>query len=151
MALECNAMANICLNAAKKVLRERPKSKNNRYENEKIVKLQKKQKKMRSQINSRRNKKLKARKRKERNKILNEIKELIKKEREKLIEKELEEIESKHADVSKCFGAVRLLKRKKPKLIVYNVDGDMVNTEKQKTHEITKFFKVPPKNILLAI
>ena len=96
---------------------------------------------MRGQINSRRNKKLKARKRKERNKILNEIKELIKKEREKLIEKELEEIESKHADVSKCFGTVRLLKRTKPKLIVYNVNGDMVNTEKKQTHEITKFFR----------
>ena len=116
-----------------------------------MLNYKKKQKKMRGQINSRRNKKLKARKRKERNKILNEIKELIKKEREKLIEKELVEIESKHADVSKCFGVVRLLKRKKPKLIVYNVNGDMVNTEKQKTHEITKFFKVPPKNILLAI
>ena len=116
-----------------------------------MLNYKKKQKKMRGQINSRRNKKLKARKRKERNKILNEIKELIKKEREKLIEKELEEIESKHADVSKCFGTVRLLKRTKPKLIVYNVNGDMVNTEKQKTHEITKFFKVPPKNILLAI
>ena len=116
-----------------------------------LLNYKKKQKKMRGQINSRRNKKLKARKRKERNKILNEIKELIKKEREKLIEKELVEIESKHADVSKCFGAVRLLKRKKPKLIVYNVNGDMVNKEKQKTHEITKFFKVPPKNILLAI
>ena len=116
-----------------------------------LLNYKKNQKKMRGQINSRRNKKLKARKRKERNKILNEIKELIKKEREKLIEKELVEIESKHADVSKCFGAVRLLKRKKPKLIFYNVNGDMVNTEKQKTHEITKFFKVPPKNILLAI
>ena len=116
-----------------------------------LLNYKKKQKKMRGQINSRRNKKLKARKRKERNKILNEIKELIKKEREKLIEKELVEIESKHADVSKCFGAVRLLKRKNPKLIVYNVNGDMVNKEKQKTHEITKFFKVPPKNILLAI
>ena len=116
-----------------------------------LLNYKKKQKKMRGQINSRRNKKLKARKRKERNKILNEIKELIKKEREKLIEKELVEIESKHADVSKCFGAVRLLKRKKPKLIVYNVNGDMVNKEKQKTHEIIKFFKVPPKNILLAL
>ena len=82
-------------------------------------------------------------KRKERNKILNEIKELIKKEKEKIIEKELEEIESKHTDVSKCFEAVRLLKRKMPKmrLIVYTGNGDMVNTEKQQTDEITNFFR----------
>ena len=70
-----------------------------------------------------------------------EIKELIKKEKEKIIEKELEEIASKHTDVSKCFEAVRLLQRKKPKkrLIVYNGNGDMVNTEKQQADEITKF------------
>ena len=82
---------------------------------------------MRGQIDSTRNKKLKAKKRKERNKILNEIKELIKKEKEKIIEKELEEIKSKHTDVSKCFEAVRLLKRKKPKkrLIICNKNGEM--------------------------
>ena len=46
-------------------------------------------------------------------------------------------------DVSKCFEAVHLLKRKKPKkrLIVYNGNGDMVNTEKQQTDEITNFFR----------
>ena len=38
-----HAMVNICLNAAKKVLRERPKSMNNRYENEETVKLSEKQ------------------------------------------------------------------------------------------------------------
>ena len=72
-----------------------------------------------------------------------EIKELIKKEKEKIIEKELEEIASKHTDVSKCFEAVRLLQRKKPKkrLIVYNGNGDMVNTEKQQADEITNFFR----------
>ena len=59
-----DAMVNICLNAAKKVLGERPKSNNNRYENEEIVKLSEKQKKMRGQIDSTRNKKLKAKKRK---------------------------------------------------------------------------------------
>ena len=52
---------------------------------------------------------------KERNKILNEIKNLTKREKEKVIKKELAEIESKHTDVIKCFEAVRLLKRKKPK------------------------------------
>ena len=64
---------------------------------------------------------------------MNEIKELVKKEKENIIEKKLEEIESKHTDVSKFFEAVRLLKRKKPKkrLIVYNGNGDMVNAEKQ--------------------
>ena len=70
---------------------------------------------MRGQVDSTRNKKLKARKRKEQNKILNEIKELIKKKKEKIIGKELEEIKSKHTDASKCFEAVGLLKRKKPK------------------------------------
>ena len=65
-----------------------------------------------------------------------------------------------NTDVSKCFEAVHLLKRKKPKkrLIVYNGNGDMVNTEKQQTDEITNFFReifekdnqVLPKNILLA-
>ena len=88
---------------------------------------------MRSQIDSTRNKKLKAKKRKEWNKTLNEIKELVKKEKENIIEKKLEEIESKHTDVSKFFKAVHLLKRKKPKkrLIVYNGNGGMVNAEKQ--------------------
>ena len=72
----------------------------------------------------------------------------------------MEEIESKHTDVTKCFEAVRLLKRKKPKkrLIVDSGNGDMVNTEKEQTDEITNFFrdkcrkiiKVRPKNILLA-
>ena len=56
---------NICLNAAKKVLEERPKSNNNRYENEEIAKSTEKQKKMRGQIDATRNKKLKAKKRKE--------------------------------------------------------------------------------------
>ena len=51
---------------------------------------------MRGQIDSTRNENLKAKKKKERNKILNEIKELLKKENEKIIEKKLEEIESKH-------------------------------------------------------
>ena len=59
-----DAMMNICLNAAKKVLEERPKSNNNRYENE-IAKSTEKQKKMRGQIDSTRNKKMKAKKRKE--------------------------------------------------------------------------------------
>ena len=63
---------------------------------------------------------------------MNGIKELIKKEKEKVKEKELEEIESKHTDVTNCFEVVHLLKRNKPKkkLIVYNGNGDMVNTEK---------------------
>ena len=39
---------------------------------------------MRGQVDSTRNKKLKARKRKEQNKILNEIKELIKKKKKRL-------------------------------------------------------------------
>ena len=113
-----------------------------RYENEDIVKVSEKQKKMRGQIDSTRNKKLKAEKMKERNKILNDIKELIKKGKKKVIEKELGEIESKHTDVSKCFEEVRL-KRKKPKkrLIVYNGNGDMVNTKKQQTDETTDFFR----------
>ena len=74
---------------------------------------------MRGQIDSKRNK---AKKTKKQNKILNEVKELTKKEKEKAIEKELEKIESKRNDISKCFEAVRLLKRKRPKnkLIVYN-------------------------------
>ena len=90
---------------------------------------------------------MKAKKRKERNKILKEIKELIKKGGAGggggIIEKELEEFEPKHTDVSKCFEAVRLLKRKKSKrrLIVYNRNGDMVNIEKQQTNEITNFFR----------
>ena len=45
-----DAMVNICLNAAKKILEERPKSKNNRCKNEEIVKLSEKQKKIRGQI-----------------------------------------------------------------------------------------------------
>ena len=60
-----DAMMNRCLNAAKKVLEEKPKSNNNRYENEEIAKSTEKQKKMRGQIDSTRNKKLKAKKRKE--------------------------------------------------------------------------------------
>ena len=79
-----DAMVNICLNAAKKILEERPKSKNSRCKNEEIVKLSEKQKKIRGQIDSKRNKKLKAKKRKERNTILNETKELIKKGKERL-------------------------------------------------------------------
>ena len=80
---------------------------------------------MRGQIDSTR--KQSENKQNKRNKILNEIKELIKKEKEKIIEKELEEIKSKHTDVSKCFEAVRLLKRKKPKkrLIICNRNGEM--------------------------
>ena len=58
-------MVNICLNAAKEVLRERLKSNNNRYKNEETVKLAEKQKKMRGQIDSTLNKKLKVKKRKE--------------------------------------------------------------------------------------
>ena len=58
-------MVNICLNAAKEVLRERLKSNNNRYRNEETVKLAEKQKKMRGQIDSTLNKKLKVKKRKE--------------------------------------------------------------------------------------
>ena len=80
---------------------------------------------MRGQIDSTR--KQSENKQNKRNKILNEIKELIKKEKEKIIEKELEEIKSKHTDVNKCFEAVRLLKRKKPKkrLIICNRNGEM--------------------------
>ena len=37
---------------SKKVLGERPKSNNNRYENEEVVKLSEKQEKMRGQIDS---------------------------------------------------------------------------------------------------
>ena len=70
-----------------------------------MLNCQKKQKKMRGKIDSTRNKTLKAKKKKERNKILNEIKELLKKEKENITE---------HTNVSKCFEAVRLLKRKKP-------------------------------------
>ena len=55
-------MVSIHPNAAKKVLGERPKLKNNRYENEMIVKLSEKQKKMRGQIDSKQKKKLKPKK-----------------------------------------------------------------------------------------
>lgn len=82
--------------------------------------------------------------RKEWNKILNEIKEPIKKEKENNIQSKLEEFESRDTDVSKCFEVVRLLKRKTPKkklLIVYNGNGNIVNTEKQQTDEITTFFR----------
>ena len=74
---------------------------------------------------------------------MNEIKELIKKEKENVIESKLEKVESRHTDFSKCFEAVRLLKRKIPKkkLIVYNGSDDIVNTEKQQTDEITNFFR----------
>ena len=74
------AMVYIFLNAAKKVLGEITKSKNNRYGNKEIVKLSEKQKKMRCQIDSTRNKKLKAKKRKEQNKTLNELKKTDKEE-----------------------------------------------------------------------
>ena len=59
-------------------------------------------------------------------------KTLVKKKKEKVIWKELEETESKHTGVSKCFETDRLLKRKKAKkkLVVYNGNGDMLNTEK---------------------
>ena len=60
-----DAMVNIYLNAAKKVLGERPKSKNKRYEIKEIVKFSEKQKKIRGQIDSTQNKKMKAKKRKE--------------------------------------------------------------------------------------
>ena len=108
-----DAISNICLNAAKKVLGERPKSKNNRYENEEILKLLDKQKKMGGQIDSTQNRKLKTKKRKDQNKILSKIKALIKKEKEKIIEEELEVIISKHTDVSKWFETVHLLNSKK--------------------------------------
>lgn len=74
---------------------------------------------------------------------MNEIKKLIKKEKENVIESKLEKVESRHTDFSKCFEAVRLLKRKIPKkkLIVYNGSDDIVNTEKQRTDEITNFFR----------
>ena len=46
--------------------------------------------------------------------------------------KELEEIESKPSDVNKCFEAVHLLKRKKPKKkqILYNGNGGIFKTKK---------------------
>ena len=74
---------------------------------------------------------------------MNEIKELIKKEKEKIIEKEFEEIESKHTNISKRFEAMRLLKKKKTKnrLIINNGNGNVVNTEKQQTNEIINFFR----------
>ena len=74
---------------------------------------------------------------------MNEIKELIKKEKEKIIEKEFEEIESKHTNISKRFEAMRLLKKKKTKnrLIIYNGNDNVVNTEKQQTNEIINFFR----------
>ena len=97
-------MVNICLNAARKLPRGRPKSKNYRYKNEETVKLLEKLRKMRSQINSTRNKKLKAKKRKERSKILNKIKELINKEKEKVIEKEEINIASKKLTNGKSPG-----------------------------------------------
>ena len=61
-----------------------------------MLNYQKKQKKMRGKIDSTRNKYLKAKKKKEQNKILNEIKELVKKEK-KIIE---------HTNVCTCFEAV---------------------------------------------
>ena len=70
-------MVNICLNATKKVLGERPRSTNCRYKKRRL------QKKMRGQIDSTRDEEIKARKRKERNKILNEIKEPNKEEKRK--------------------------------------------------------------------
>lgn len=70
-------------------------------------------------------------------------KNLVKKKKEKVIYKKLEETESKHTDVSKCFETDPLLKRKKPKkkLVVYNGNGDMFNTEKPQTDEITNIFR----------
>ena len=109
-----DAISNICLNAAKKVLGERLKSKNNRYKNEEILKLLDKQKKMGGQIDSTQNRKLKAKKRKDQNKILSKIKALIKKEKENIVEEELEVIISKHTDVRKWFETVHLLNSKKP-------------------------------------
>ena len=55
----------------------------------------------------------------------------------------MEETESKHTGVSKCFETDRLLKRKKAKkkLVVYNGNGDMLNTEKPQTDEITNIFR----------
>ena len=59
-----DAMVNISINAAKKVPGERPKSNSNRYENEEIVELSGKKKKMRSEIDSTQNKKLETKKKK---------------------------------------------------------------------------------------
>ena len=60
-----DAMVNISINAAKNVPGERPKSNNNRYENEEIVELSGKNNKMRIEIDSTQNKKLKTKKKKE--------------------------------------------------------------------------------------
>ena len=100
------------------------------------------QKKMRGQIDSTRDEEIKAKKRKERNKILNEIKEPNKEEKRK---GHKERIRRNRIQTHWChqvfWGSASIKEEETKKVIVYNENGDMVNTENELEDEITNFFR----------
>ena len=118
------------------------KNKRRKHQDVELEELSLKQKKLKQNIDSTRNKEKRKNMKKKRNKIMNNIKSRLKFLEDTKYEKELKEIEQKN-DEQKCHAAVRLLKSKKPKktLKVTNSKNQILTSEKDQVAEITTYFK----------
>ena len=137
-----NKITEICLKSAEEALgfEERTKNKLNNIE---IEKLSKKQKKLKNDIEATIDKEKRQELKTGRNRIMNEIKVLVKHTKDQELEKELKDIEGKHNNANKCHEAVRLLKRKgvKKPLKIMNTKGQTVSNEEEQVKIITEYFK----------
>jgi hypothetical protein len=129
----------ICTEAAEEVVGRNDR--NNKRENEEIKDLSEKQKKIRDEINSTRNKNTRKEKRIERNKIMTEIHKKIEEEDQKAILEMVEEVENSKDDSRRMFKVVKNLQRiKEKKKIVVDGENGKTTDESQQVKIVTSFF-----------
>ena len=136
-------VSEISIKIAKEVLGSKRKAEE-KYIDEEIESLSKKQKRIRDDIEASRNKAKRRKLRNERNRIMNKIKSKIKIIKDEEYEKELEQIERCTNEHSRCYEAARMLQRKKPKkdLVVFNKKEEILSSDREKVNEITEHFKI---------
>ena len=108
-----------------------------------IMNLSKKQKKLKHDMDSSRNKAKRLALCKERNRALKKIKKLLKEEENKRLDYQLQEIERFKDDSNKYYQAVRKWKARKPKnpLQIYDEKFNLVTAEDERCQIISKYFK----------
>ena len=128
-----------CINTAEEVVGRKTRSK--KSENEEIINLSEKQKKLRLEINKNKNKQVKEKLQKERNETLKQLhKKLEEEEMEEILEI-ANEVEAHKDDSRRMFQAVKYLQKRKEKtkIIVDGEDGKTTNETKQ-VKIVSQFF-----------
>ena len=110
---------------------------------EAIKSLSEKQKKIRNDVESTKDKKKRTLLKKERSKTLKDLKKLLKEEEENQLDEELKQIEQHKDDSNKYNQSIRQVNSHKPKkpLAIYDEHFHLITSESEQLETITKYFK----------